>query len=189
MEQEQLREFAAHFGPDVPLLEAMVWKRWAYSGEIVRLRTEARERPVVLVGANRMRELGQRLRLPWFSHLEIPLSSYHLRYEIFERCQAAVREAKALAARHGTKPPLIMLQGGSFAYWLIARLHKWDPDVFYIDFGQALHVWFLDNRELWVPWLLFHPRLVMENCGLDEFYRELGIPIEPPFGLPSPGGE
>jgi hypothetical protein len=184
LELQQLREFAAHFKPETPLMEAMIWKRWVYSGDIMRLPTEARERPVVLVGANRMQALGNRLRLPLFSHLEIPLSSYHLRYEIFDRCKAAVREAQTLADWHGTKSPLIMFQGGSFAYWLIARLHKWDPSVFYIDFGQALHVWFLDNGELWAPWLACHPRLVMENCKLDDFYRDLGIQLAPPFGLP-----
>jgi hypothetical protein len=119
----------------------------------------------------------------WFSRLEIPLCSYHLRYDILDQCKAAVREAQALVEAHGTKAPLIMLQGGSFAYWLIAHLHKWDPSVFYMGFGQALHIWFLDNRELWLPWLLFHPRLVMENCNLDKFYRDLGIQLDPPFGI------
>jgi hypothetical protein len=73
---------------------------------------------------------------------------------------------------------------GSFACWLIARLYEWDPSVFYLDFGQSLHIWFLDNPDLWLSWLLFHPRLIMENCHLDEFYRDRNLKVDPPFSLP-----
>jgi hypothetical protein len=138
MELEQLRCFAALFKPDRPVFESTVWKRWVFSGDVLRLPDEARLRPVVLVGAFRVRELGLRWQLPWFSHLEIPLLSYDQRYKILDRCKAAVREAKAQAEALGCKRPLIMLQGGSFACWLIARLYEWDPSVFYLDFGQSL---------------------------------------------------
>ena len=163
----------------------MAWKRWVFSGDVLRLQDEKLcLRPVVLVGAFRMRELGVRWQLPWFSHLEIPLLSYDQRHKILDRCKAAVREAKTQAEAFGSKRPLIMLQGGSFACWLIARLYQWDPSVFYLDFGQSLHIWFLDNPDVWAPWLLFHPRLVMENCHLDEFYRDHNLQVGSPSASP-----
>ncbi|RKP46183.1 hypothetical protein D7S86_25010 [Pararobbsia silviterrae] len=185
MESTQLRTFADLFGADSPVYESMIWKRWVYSGDIKRLPVFARSRPVVLVGANRVKALGERWKLPSFTHLEIPLLSYNQRYAILDLCKAATIEAKAEAKRIGSGPPLIMLQGGSLACWLIARLHHWDPAVFYLDFGQSLHIWFLDNQELWMHWLKFHPRLVMENCELDAFYEELGIALEAPFARPA----
>ncbi|WP_139317609.1 hypothetical protein [Rhizobium oryziradicis] len=190
MELDQLKFFSKYFKPEHSVFEAMIWKRWVFSGDVMRLPVEARDRPVVLVGPERMAELGMRWKLPWFSHVTIPLinherryRSYELRYSILEQCKDAVQVAKALAIENGTKKPLIVFQGGSFAYWLIARLHKWDPSVFYLDFGQSLHIWFLDNPEVLAPWLTFHPRLIMENCKLDEFYEGLGIHLAAPFGL------
>jgi hypothetical protein len=42
----------------------------------------------------------------------------------------------------------------------------------------------LDNPDVWLAWLLFHPRLIMENCHLDEFYRDRNLKVDPPFSLP-----
>lgn len=181
VEQRQLKIFTECFKQDPVVYESMIWKRWAYSGDLKRLPPLARERPVILVGAAWVGHLDQRWQLPWFEHVEIPLNSYTIRYAVLDRIKAAVLRAKAVAELHATKRPLVLLQGGSFAYWLIARLHCWDPSVFYFDLGQSLHIWFLDDENLWWDWLYFHPRLLMENCELDAFYRERGIALKPPF--------
>ncbi len=87
-----------------------------------------------------------------------------------------------MADSHGTKRPIILLQGGSFAYWLIERLFAWDPGVFYLDLGQTLHTWFLDIKTLRARWTRMHPRMMMQNCDLDAYYRSLGMTLEPPYG-------
>jgi hypothetical protein len=183
VELQQMGIFSKYFKESV-VHESMVWKRWAYSGDLKRLPPLARERPVVLMGRAWVGDLDERWGLPWFEHVEIPADSYTIRYAVLDRIKEAVVRANAVAAKNNTKRPLVLLQGGSFAYWLIARLHAWDPSVFYFDLGQTLHIWFIDNRRLWKHWLVFHPRLIMENCELDAFYRELGIVIQPPFAEP-----
>lgn len=180
-EMAQLRMFAEFFPPGVPLYESMVWKRFAYSGDLARLPAEAVAHPVVLVGAEHVASLGERWRLEHFLRVPIPLNSYDQRQEILDRCKAGVDWARVAAARHGLKRPIVLLQGGSFAYWLIDRLFAWDSANFYIDLGQALNIWFLDNRRLHKKWITFHARLVMENCGLDEFYASLGVTLTAPF--------
>lgn len=182
IERQLLQMFVERFNRDAVVHEAMIWKRWVYSGDVQRLPPLARARPVILVGAARVGDLGARWQLPWFELVEIQASSYTIRYDVLDRIKDAVRRAEALTAQHSTGRPLVLLQGGSFAYWLIARLHGWDPSIFYFDLGQALHIWFLDNEDLWWHWLTLHPRLVMENCRLDDFYRDLGITLPPPFG-------
>lgn len=178
----RLRQYVEHFRSDAPVYDATTWKRWAFSGDLKALPVAARERPLVLVGASRVGDLGARWRLPWFIHLEIPLDSYRDRYEILQRCRQAVIEARAMADSHGTKRPIILLQGGSFAYWLIERLFAWDPSVFYLDLGQTLHTWFLDIKTLRARWTRMHPRMMMQNCDLDAYYRSLGMTLEPPYG-------
>jgi hypothetical protein len=184
VELDQLAMVARYFASAGDLHESMMWKRWTYSGDLKRLPPLARKRPVVFVGPNRMGDLGNRWQLPLYSHLEIPLSSYTRRYDILDRCKEAVLLAKELAEKHVTKCPLVIFQGGSFAYWLIARLYEWDSSVFYLDLGQSLHIWFLDNRDLWEHWLFALSRVIMQQCELDEVYRSRGIRLRPPFSVP-----
>jgi hypothetical protein len=180
-ELREMRMFAEYFGRDRVAYESMVWKRWVYSGDLKELPALARQRPIVLIGAERVSSLGQRWNVPLFVHCEIPLSSYTDRRAILERSKQAVLETKAMASGSAAGRPLVLVQGGSFAYWLIARLHAWDPHVFYIDLGQALHIWFLDDRSMLMPWLLVTPKLLVDRCELAAFYREIGVRLAAPF--------
>ena len=64
--------------------------------------------------------------------------------------------------------------GGSLAYWLITRLSTAHPRTFYIDLGQALNGWFLDNPELTkAAWVRIYGDCVIASCGLESYYRSL----------------
>lgn len=174
--------FGKHFDPSRPLYDAMVWKRWLVSGALSALPELVRDRPVILLGADRLNSLGTRWHLTHFLHVTIPAEgSYVFRFEILDRCREAIDEAVGIARARNTKHPVFILQGGSFACWLIHRLFRTNPDIFYIDLGQALHAWFWDIPEIELaPWGERYGRTIVENCNLGRYYEELGarLPAE-----------
>ena len=175
---EKLRLFSSYFAPNETLYDATLWKRWLIADGLGELPALARDRPVILMGSDRITTLGERWVLPWFLHIQIPAEhSYPLRYQLLDRCLAAITEANALAVRHNTKRPLFVLQGSSFAYWFIVRLVAEHPDLFYLDFGQAIHAWFYDIPEIdLVNWGRVFGRTIVRRNGLEAFYRARGIP-------------
>lgn len=175
---ERLRLFSRYFDPTETLYDATVWKRWLIADRLGELPALARDRPVIFMGSRRVGTLGERWALPWFLHIPIPEEhGYPLRYQLLETCRQAIVEANAIARRNNTKRPLFVLQGSSFAYWFIARLFPTSPDIFFWDFGQAIHAWFYDVPEIdLVNWgRIFGPTIVRHN-GLEEFYRRRGVP-------------
>lgn len=176
-DQERLALFASFFSPDETIYEATTWKRWIISGELQDLPALARQRPVILMAGDVLADLDQRWKLKWFLHIGIPLThAYELRNGLLEHCRARVAEAKEIARRENTARPLFLMQGSSFAYWFMKRLFETDPDVFYLDIGQALHPWFFDRRE--VPlrnWGRLYGPTIVENNKLEDYYRARGV--------------
>jgi hypothetical protein len=176
-DKERLALFASFFAPDETIYEATIWKRWIISGELRDLPALARRRPVILMAGGILADLGERWQLKWFLHVGIPLThAYELRNALLEQCRAKVAEAKAIARRENTARPLFLMQGSSFAYWFMKRLFATDPDIFYIDVGQALHPWFFDRHEIPLRnWGRLYGPAIVENNALDEFYRTRGV--------------
>lgn len=163
---------AAHFAPEEPLYDAMLWKRMLISGHLKELPALCRERPVVLVTSRYFADLPNRWRLERFHHVVIPPSDSHWeRHEILERTKAALSRFTA----PGTPSPIVLTQcGGSLAFWLITRLYAGLPRAFYLDLGQALDGWFFDNAEIRVyRWMKVYTRSVIANCELEPYYRRL----------------
>jgi hypothetical protein len=174
---ERLRLFSRYFDPTETLYDATVWKRWLIADRLGELPALARDRPVIFMGGHRVATLGERWALPWFLHIPIPAEhAYPLRYQLLDACRQAIDEANAIARRNNAKRPIFILQGSSFAYWFIAQLFPECPDIFYLDFGQAIHAWFYDVAEIdRVNWgRIFGPTIVRRN-GLEEFYRDRGV--------------
>ena len=176
-DQERLRLFASFFAPEERLLEATVWKRWIISGELQDLPRLARQRPVILMAADVLADLDERWKLPWFLHIPIPVTqAYQLRNRLLEQCRAAIAEARAISSREAAPQPLFLMQGSSFAYWFMKRLFETDPEVFYLDVGQALHPWFFDKHD--VPlrnWGRLYGPTIVRNNKLESFYRARGV--------------
>ena len=82
--------------------------------------------------------------------------------------------------KHGTKRPVFLLQGSSFAYWMIKRLFEDHPDIFYLDLGLSLHVWFYDREDMPImPERSLYGRTIVKNCELEDYYRNLGLMLTP----------
>lgn len=174
---QRLDIFARYFSPDETLFDANVFKRWLLSGDLRELPSLARERPVILMGAEWLSTLGVRWQLPWFSHIVIPPEfSYPMRRALLDTCLARIGEARSAAARLGLRKPLFILQGSSFAFWFQMRLFARHPDVFYLDLGQALHAWFYDIRKIPLrTWGRRYAAAIVRNTGLEDYYAGRGV--------------
>lgn len=174
---ERMRLFASCFAPDQPIHDATIWKRWMISGDLQRLPELMRSHPIILMAAEELSSLDQRWSLPSLLHIRIPASGACVqRQQLLAQCREKIAEAKTIARRNNLRQPVFLMQGSSFAYWFMKRLFSTDPDVFYLDFGQALHPWFYDCETIPLRrWgRLFGPTIV-RNTGLESFYRERGI--------------
>lgn len=165
---------AAHFRPDEPLYDAMIWKRMLMAGQLKELPRLCRDHPVVLITSGYFSELPERWQLERFHHVVIPPAhSQGRRREILERARAAV----SAATSHGSSAPIVLTQcGGSLAFWFITRLFAEFPRAFYLDLGQALDPWFLDVLPANIRssrWLRTHASSIIANCGLEDYYRRL----------------
>lgn len=131
------------------LLDAALWKRMAYSGDLSRLPDALRDRPVVLIGPDFLSDLGRRWGVSSFSHVVIPPHlSQRIRWQLYESARALLTEI----SRSTVAPPVLLTQcGGSLAYWLISRLAAWNQNISCIDLGQAVNIWFLEKKELSRP--------------------------------------
>ncbi|MEO1612894.1 MAG: hypothetical protein AAFU55_11180, partial [Pseudomonadota bacterium] len=156
--------------------DGIAWKRFVAAGSLGEILPAIRARRVVLIANAGFADLGARWRLPDFHHLEIPPRDSHLdRYAIFERLAASL---EALLPSDPSAPgPLVLTQaGGSFSFWLMHRLRRRAPNAGYLDVGQALNPWFLDDPATGKPemlWLQDYWEDIFEANDLDAFYRDI----------------
>jgi len=189
-DRNRLRIFSDYFDNTETLYDSNLFKRWSISGALGKLPEFARERPVVFMGASRLASLGKRWRLPWLLHITMPPTrAFTERYALLDEARAKIAEANEIASRHGTKRPLFLLQGSSFAYWMMKRLFPDHPDIFYLDLGLALHIWFYDREDIpFMPERQLYGRTIVKNCGLEDYYRNLGAMLTPELAEPETGG-
>ncbi len=166
---ERFARFTGYFSAERTLYDATLWKRWAISGALGRLPELCREHPVVLIGPERLGELGQRWKLPHFQHLSIPPANTQLmRGEVLAAARNAVERGGTASSR---KPVVLFQCGGSLAYWFIRRLRRSRDDVFLLDLGQTLDIWFFDIPKPKVgTWVKVYRDQIIEHCGLGELY-------------------
>ncbi len=174
---ERLELFASYFAPGQRVYDATVWKRWMISGGLRPLPGLLRHHPVILMAADELASLGERWALPWFLHIPIPATgAYQQRHDLLGQCRDRIAEAKAIAGRQATRKPVFLMQGSSLAYWFMKRLFATDPDVFYLDFGQALHPWFYDCAAIPLRnWGRLYGPTIVRNTGLEDYYKARGV--------------
>jgi hypothetical protein len=142
---ERLALLAQTFAPYERLFDAIVWKRYAYSGDLERLAALCHDRHVVLLARDYFGDLKMRWKLSRFTHITIERQlSQLIRHVLFDKLQSAL---SGIVKEPGARPVVLMQCGGSLAYWLIAKLFAWNPAVFYVDLGQALNIWFMDLKD------------------------------------------
>ena len=140
---------ARFFQPSDILYDAMLWKRWALSGDLARLPEAVRAHPVIVVGPPQFRSLGAQWRLADFTHVEIPIDLSHLiRQRMFETLD---RVLIALPPAPNGKKPVVLFQcSGELSYWIMRRLRPRHADVFFLDLGQALDLWHWQPNAVWM---------------------------------------
>ena len=184
----RLRIFADYFDPAEALCDANIFKRWAIAGPLKALPELARERPVILMGADRLASLDKRWNLPWLLHIRMPATRcFDFRQALLAEARETIAEANEITRKHGTKRPVFLLQGSSFAYWMIKRLFEDHPDIFYLDLGLSLHIWFYDREDMPImPERSLYGHTIIKNCDLEDYYRNLGSILTPELATPAP---
>ena len=125
----------------------MAWKRWAILGGLRDLPEALRRRPLILVAREAFSVLAERLDLPQPVMVAIPGSRTQLiRRPVLARIEAAIQDQ--LDRRPGETPVVLLQSGASLGYWFVRRLRLKFPKVIYLDLGEALSIWRLDNTEL-----------------------------------------
>jgi hypothetical protein len=135
--------------PSDVLYDAMLWKRWALTGDLARLSEVVRDHPVVVVGPPQFRSLGVKWRLPDFTHVEIPIDLSHLIRQRMLETLGRVLVALPPAA-NGRKPVVLFQCSGELSYWIMRRLRRRHADVFFVDLGQALDLWHWQPDAVWM---------------------------------------
>lgn len=130
------------------LYDAMLWKRWALTGDMAKFPEAVRDHPVIVVGPPQFRSLGAKWRLSTFCHVEIPPDFSHL---LRQRILTSVAQAiESLLGARGDKKPIVLFQcSGELSYWFMRRLRPRYGDAFYIDIGQALDLWHWQPDAVW----------------------------------------
>jgi hypothetical protein len=163
--------------PDGHVFEdGIAWKRYVATGSISSILPVIRDCCVVLVANAGFADLGARWDLPRFHHLVIPPRRSHLdRFEILQRLSRELAEIAAVLPT-GTAPLVLTQAGGSFSFWLLHRLRQVCPTGSFIDIGQALNPWFLDDPATGKPemlWLQEYWKDIFAANGLAELYRRV----------------
>lgn len=147
---ERLALLGRYYDPDDRLYDATLWKRLAATGHIKHLPDLCRQRHVILVAPEYCRDLDRRWNLAHFTHIDIPGQlSHRIRRQLLHRVKSALAESGDEAC---PAPIVLTMCGGSLAFWLIAKLFAEKSDIFYMDLGQALRIWYpeVETNSPWV---------------------------------------
>jgi len=157
---------AAIKNKDLTLYDSRMYKSMAISGEIAVLPRICQRMHTVVVGSDVLSILGERWNLSGFTHIEIPLifaSKY--RYDILKKIEEILEKVN--------KPAIVLFRAGSLSYWLTYYLSLKYPDVFYLDLGQVLNIWLLDQELDWWHWGVTYTPTVLKSCRLEGYYQKL----------------
>lgn len=117
--------------------DALVFKDGIVDGGFLRVLDALRALPSVLVGPPHLARFARLAGLPRMEHLEIhPTEAIRSREKLAAACLKAVRR------RPRGGPFVVMFQAGSLSWWLMRRVFAEAPDVFLLDVGRTLDVWF-----------------------------------------------
>lgn len=171
--QERISAILQYYGKKDTVLDATSWKRWLITGALQRLPELCRAHPVMLVGPESLRGIGDAWSLKQFDVLAIPRgNSQKFRHDMLKNI---ARQLGSMTRQSGesTETPIVLFQcGGSFAFWLITQLIDKFPQCFFLDMGQALNAWCYDvevNTQF--TWNKLYLRTIIRNNGLEEYYR------------------
>jgi len=165
-QERRLNFLAEHFPQDATFWDGTLFKRWCISGDLTRVSEALKHRPILLIASDIFRGLGDELGWRNWRHMVIPQADSHsMRYRLLEQ---AVAEIEGIGGDK-VKPVVISQTGGTLALWYYAKLHKRFPSMSFLDIGQGLNIWRLNDVVFW-PWLTTFGRQMIENNDLGNFY-------------------
>jgi hypothetical protein len=173
----QIKHFTEYFNPDDEIYDATLWKRWVISGALKGLPDLCRSRQVFLVGPQQFSDLGRRWELSRFTHIKIPDSNTHAqRHVVLKRAIDSIEGVtRDTLNNHSNPAPIVLFQcGGSLAFWSISRLFEKYPGIYFIDMGQALDGWYMDQDKIrsTIGSRLYGLQII-ENLNSDGYYTNL----------------
>jgi hypothetical protein len=126
------------FGGDIDYHDALVWKLGLLSGAFRRVLAAVQDRPLVVVGPPHLADWPERIGHRNARHVALhPTDAMSHAGEVLRACR------DVLEPHRGARPrPVVFLQAGPLAHWLVYRLHEDPGEVFLLDVGRALDVWY-----------------------------------------------
>jgi hypothetical protein len=144
--------------------DALVFKDGIVDGGFLRVLDAVRPMRSVLVGPPHLARFAALAGLPRMEHLEIhPTAAIRDREKILKACLKVVRR------RAAGEPLALVLQAGSLSWWLMYRLFPEAPDVYFLDVGRTLDVWFPEIVTD-QPWFRIDRDAIVRNMGLARLY-------------------
>jgi hypothetical protein len=149
---DRLKLLNKYFGVNQKLYNATYIKKLATFGDLYNLPKFIRKHHVVIVGPDYLYDLDKRWNLKNFKHINIYSElSQKYRWKFLDEIKNYLEHVKNLNKR----PVVIFMAGGSLSYWFISSLHSWNNTFFYVDFGQAIKIWYPELKHN-SPWLRLH---------------------------------
>jgi hypothetical protein len=163
---------------DRPFQFAQTLTAGLVSCSLLELPQIARDRHVILVAPEKMRDLAERWRLdpahftfcpsPAWPHARpngslftdpvLPaLQTHRIRRDLLVQLRSV----------RSTRPRLYLFELGTCAQWLIARLFRTQPSDSYLDMGRCLEAWYPDT-----PWPLKAPVAAVYRRAARAYYGD-----------------
>ena len=157
------------------IYDATIWKEAAYTGELLNLVKTIQDRPIIAIGPNHLKKLNERIELKNFKFVEIPNhgGAIKKRLDVFQDLNNAIKEIISI---NKNSHPIIILQAGCIANWLIERLFNDHKNISYLDMGLVLDVWFpeiITTKSASWGWFGQRRYLILKKMKVEKLYRKI----------------
>jgi hypothetical protein len=115
----------------------VIWRKYSFHGQLQKFISDHSDRKIVLIGPWYFKDFGIRAKLQDYEFIEIDY------YKASDECQ---KTYEAILDKQ-FKNALYFVVGGSFANWLVFKLHNILAENFVIDIGRALDIYYKELAE------------------------------------------
>lgn len=146
-EHARVQMLERHVPAGYDFADGTMFKRWTLSGDLPTLMETLASRPVVVIGSALIEPIIARFDFGRAIFHEIPaLNTHWQRYALVDAVDAIMRRFATDEA------PVVLTQaGGSLSFWLLLRLRRRFPHASFLDLGQALNPYLVDEPN--APWM------------------------------------
>lgn len=164
-DKDELRKALLSYVSKQPIWhDALVWKYATFSGDLLGLFSTMQTLRIILIGPPHLESLGRFLKIKDFKHVSI-----HPTEAIKDRAQI-LNELSSIVENSGNVPCVCIFQAGTLAFWLIYRMFRNYPNVFYLDIGRVLDIWYPEIVSP-QPWFKNNKDLIISKMHLEPWYK------------------